>query len=134
MSDLDYARLKVLVIDDQSFIRHIIVNLLKQIGFEQIEEANDGASGLKANRQFSPDLIICDIEMEPVDGLVFLQNLRQSKDVKNPDVPFVFLTQHTECAIVEKARQLKVDAFVVKPPSFDKLKNRVDFALNHNKN
>ena len=129
MSKLDYAYMKVLVIDDQPFLRTIIKKLLQQMGFKEIYEAEDGASGLEAHNKNKPDLIICDIEMEPVDGLVFLQTLRQAKDSEKSDAAVVFLSQHTDSHIIEKAQALNVNAFVVKPPSFDKLKNRIEFAL-----
>ena len=130
MSKRDYSVLNVLIIDDQQFIRSIITTLLGQIGFKNIEQAEDGATGLSALKSFDPDLIICDIEMEPVDGLVFLETLRKSDDAKHSHIPVVFLTQHTDSHMVKKAQQLNVDAFVVKPPSYDKLYDRIEFALN----
>lgn len=132
MTNVDYSRMKVLVIDDQQFIRRIIRTLLLQLGFNEIEEAEDGASGIEAHNKFQPDLVICDINMEPVDGLVFLQTLREADDAKKSDTTVIFLTQHTEADIVKKARSLNVNAFVLKPPSYEKLRNRIEFALNQN--
>jgi len=94
-----------------------------------VEEAEDGAEGLKLNNIILPDIIVCDIEMEPVDSLIFLQILRNSKDVRNRGVPVVFLTNHTESDIVKRVRELGVNSFVVKPPSLGTLKERIGFAL-----
>lgn len=125
----DYSRLKALVIDDQVFVRRIVVGLLRQMGFREVEEADDGAGGLKINNAFRPDLILCDIEMEPVDGLTFLQVLRTSRDVPNGHVPVIFLTNHTESDIVKRARSLGANSFVVKPPSMAALMERINFVL-----
>ena len=129
----DYANMVVLVIDDQSFIRRIVLALLKQMGFKKIFEADDGAGGLKLNGDHNPDLIICDVEMDPIDGLVFLQTLRKSDKTRDLTVPVVFLTQHTNSEIVKKVQALGANAFIVKPPSFDIFKSRIEFALEHAK-
>lgn len=126
---IKYDRLKVLIIEDDLFNRKTISMILSQIGFKQIKEADDGGSGLEMNFNFLPDLIICDIEMEPIDGLVFLKMLRDSGDIKNCDVPVIFLTGHAESKYVTGARDLGVDGFVVKPPSINSMKTRIDIAL-----
>lgn len=129
MSKRDYSALEVLVVDDQSFIRLMIKQLLQQIGFKTIREAEDGAAGIELHNKHSHDLIICDIEMEPIDGLVFLQTVRKAEDSGNNKVPIIFLTQHASSDIVKKAQALKVNAFIVKPPSVEKLRNRIEFVL-----
>ena len=129
MIEPDFSRFSALVIDDQAFVRKVVASVLKQLGFREVFEAEDGAAGLKENSRHRPNIIICDIEMEPVDGLVFLQTLRQSEDSKNRTVPVVFLTQHAESSIVEQARKLGANSFVVKPPSLATLRARIAFAL-----
>ncbi|MBI1206372.1 MAG: response regulator [Azospirillum sp.] len=124
-----YAPFSVLVIEDQPFVRKAIVHILHQIGFRKITEADNGESGMHRCVELQPDLIVCDIEMKPVNGLDFLAALRLSKDVVNVRTPVVFLTVHTESDIVKKAMSLGVNAFVVKPPSVSSLKERVDRLL-----
>jgi two-component system chemotaxis response regulator CheY len=124
-----YNRLVALVIDDQAFARRIVSTMLNQLGFKTIYQAEDGGSGLKEFRARKPDLVICDIEMEPIDGLVFLKTVREARDTKNHNTPVVFLTSHSESDVVAEARQLGVNAFVVKPVSLKALKDRIDFAL-----
>lgn len=127
--EIKYERLKALVIEDDLFTRKTVIMILSQIGFKQIKEADDGGSGLEMNFNFLPDIIICDIEMEPIDGLVFLKMLRDSGDIKNCDVPVIFLTGHAESKYVTDARDLGVDAFIVKPPSISALKKRIDYVI-----
>jgi len=129
LNPIKYERLKVLIIDDDRFTRKTISMILNQLGIRQIREADDGGNGLLMNFKFVPDLIVCDIEMEPIDGLVFLKMLRESRDIRNNDVPVIFLTGHSESHFVKQAKELGVDAFVVKPPSVTSLKRRIDHVL-----
>lgn len=126
----DYTSLSALVIDDQAFVRKVVTNVLRaQLGFHLVLEAEDGAEGLRVAREFQPDIIFCDIEMEPIDGLVFLKTLREGKDIGGNDAKVIFLTQHSESAIVEQARALGVNAFLVKPASLQAIKSRIDHVL-----
>ena len=126
---LNYSELVALVIEDQPFVRRTIAHILKQIGFENISEAEEGESGLRECIRCAPDIIICDIDMKPVNGLEFLANMRASPEVANRRTPVVYLTNHTESDIVRKAMALGVNAFVVKPPSVAALKERIDRLL-----
>lgn len=125
----DYARFRVLVIEDQPFVRRTIMQIMSQIGFHAPAEADNGESGMQECIRINPDLIVCDIDMKPVSGLQFLAQLRASTEAANPRAPVVFLTNHTESEIVKQAMALGVNGFVVKPPSFAALKERVDRLL-----
>ncbi|SMH58506.1 response regulator [Azospirillum agricola] len=126
---VDYARYRILVIEDQPFVRRTIVQIMAQIGFQGVAEADNGESGMQECIRTNPDLIVCDIDMKPVSGLQFLERLRTSAEAANPRAPVVFLTNHTESEIVKQAMALGVNGFVVKPPSFAALKERVDRLL-----
>lgn len=126
---VDYDQYNILVIEDQPFVRRTIMQILMQIGFTRIAEADNGETGMQECIRSNPDIIVCDIDMRPVSGLQFLAQLRASPEVKNNRTPVVFLTNHTESEIVKKAMALGVNGFVVKPPSFGALKERVDRLL-----
>lgn len=126
---VDYDQYRILVIEDQPFVRRTIMQILTQIGFRTIAEADNGETGMQECIRSNPDIIVCDIDMKPVSGLQFLANLRASDAVGNNRTPVVFLTNHTESEIVKKAMALGVNGFVVKPPSFGALKERVDRLL-----
>jgi two-component system chemotaxis response regulator CheY len=126
---VDYEQFTILVIEDQPFVRRTIIQILTQIGFRRIAEADNGESGMQECVRTNPDIIVCDIDMKPVSGLQFLETLRGSYDVRNNRTPVVFLTNHTESEIVKKAMSLGVNGFVVKPPSVGALKERVDRLL-----
>ena len=126
---VDYGQYSILVIEDQPFVRRTIMQILSQIGFRSIAEADNGETGMQECIRTAPDVIVCDIDMKPVSGLQFLAELRASAEVRNRRTPVVFLTNHTESEIVKKAMALGVNGFVVKPPSFGALKERVDRLL-----
>lgn len=126
---IDYASLDALVIEDQAFVRRTIAHILRQIGFVDIREAENGLAGLEACQIKTPDVILCDIDMRPVNGLEFLANLRDHPEFRDRRIPVLYLTNHTESEIVRKAMALGVNAFVVKPPSLAALKERLDRLL-----
>ncbi len=121
-----YTDRRALVIEDQAFTRKVVVMALRQLGFSEVAEAADGADGLAEIERRAPDVVICDIEMQPVDGLVFLQTLRAEH---GDGIPVLFLTQHGEALVVERARALGVSAFLLKPPSLQALRQRLDLLL-----
>ena len=122
----DYQSFSVVVIEDQAFVRKTIVQLLGQLGLGRIGEAEEGEAGLGECRRLNPDIIVCDIDMRPVNGLDFLTRLRASTEIRNPRTPVIFLTKHTESEIVKQAMALGVNAFVVKPPTLPALRERID--------
>ncbi|WP_042442612.1 response regulator [Azospirillum sp. B510] len=126
---IDYSQHRILVVEDQPFVRRTIVQILSQIGFRDVAEADNGETAMQECIRVNPELIVCDIDMKPVSGLQFLARLRASADAANPRAPVVFLTNHTESEIVKQAMALGVNGFVVKPPSFAALKERVDRLL-----
>lgn len=121
---ISFASKSCLVIEDQSFIRGVIVRILRQLEFASIIEAEDGQAGLELASGRDPDVIIADIEMEPVDGLTFLRALRK-KEGNNRHTPVIFLTNHANKDTVLKARDLGVDAFIAKPVTLTSLREKL---------
>lgn len=120
---VDFASLKVLVIDDQEFVRTIVKKMLQQLGVGTVLEAQDGESGLQRVCAETPDLIICDIQMRPVDGFGFVRQLRASADVGA--TPVIMLTAHTDAATMARAKDMDVNAFLAKPVLPPALKSRI---------
>ena len=123
----NYSRYRVLVVEDDAVVRRIILKMLKQMGFLYLGEADDGAIALQEVDKLPPDLILCDIEMKPMDGLSFLQVLRNIQHDRCPK--FIFLTGHTEPTIVNRAHELGVDAFITKPVKIDQLRYQINSIL-----
>ena len=71
-----YENIRILVLEDEVHIRQIIYRLLRQIGFRLIDEVGNGVDGFRELLRVKPQLIMCDIHMEPMDGITFLRKLR----------------------------------------------------------
>ncbi|MEQ8443304.1 MAG: response regulator [Alphaproteobacteria bacterium] len=125
----NYASTRVLVIEDEGHVRRIVCRLLRQMGFQLVDEAANGEEGLMQVVRVKPELIICDIHMEPVDGLEFLRKLRGLNNSEMSNLPVIYLTADANRDTVLVARELKVSGYLVKPVSLDHLKSRVDAAL-----
>ena len=99
--------------------------MLRDIGFRDIAQARDGHDALSQIETAEPGLIICDISMQPMDGLEFVEALRRHSWPRAGEVPVIFLTSHTEAPIVKQAFRLGVEAYVVKPVQKKQLEVRV---------
>lgn len=121
--DIDLAQLKIAVIDDQEFVRTIVKKMLSQLGVGTVLEAQDGNSGLEVVKREAPDLVICDIQMRPVDGFGFVKQLRATPDVAG--TPVIMLTAHTDAATVARAKELDIGAFLGKPVLPPNLKDKI---------
>lgn len=130
-TDIDFSRLKVALIDDEPFIRKLIIRILLDIGIKDIVEADDGEDGLKKVRQIRRglSLIICDLEMPRMDGLAFLKALRADTEVTNPNIPVLVLTGHSNEDNIYDAVQLGIHGFLSKPVSRKALESRIVSAL-----
>ena len=124
--DISYAGLSVLNVDDQEFVRRIVTVMAEKIGFGTIETCEDGEQAINLLTDMKPDLIICDINMEPMDGLTFLSKVRQDFTGKVRATPFIILTGEISTALVTQASELRCDCFLLKPVAPQKLKERID--------
>lgn len=120
---VDLASLKVLVIDDQEFVRTIVKKMLSNLGVGTVLEAHDGNSGVEAVTREIPDLVICDIQMRPVDGFGFVRQLRATPSVSH--TPVIMLTAHTDATTVARAKDLDIGAFLAKPVLPPALKEKI---------
>ena len=124
-----YQSRSVLVVDDQEFVLKIVTTMLKRIGFGMINTSVDGTDALAAVEKNKPDLIICDINMKPMDGLTFLRSLRESDISGARSIPLIFLTAETSQSMVASATELGCDMFLLKPISPQKLGEKISQIL-----
>ena len=121
----DLSTIKVLVVDDEDFYRGLIVRVLDQIGFKEIEQAPDGADAVSKLAAFKPDLMVLDIMMEPMNGLKLLKMLRIGMTDAPPDLPVIILTGLSDGALMGTALALDCDAFVKKDDGPDVIQERI---------
>lgn len=119
------SNLHVLVIDDNPHMRGIVVAILRGAGFTRVKEASDGAQALEEMRAGIPDIIVCDLNMDPIDGLEFTKMLRTSSDSPGPFIPVIMMTGHTERSKVTAARDAGINELVAKPISAKTLLERI---------
>jgi two-component system, chemotaxis family, chemotaxis protein CheY len=117
------VNLKVLVVDDFATMRRIIKNVLKQIGFTKILEADDGTSALEVLKENEVDLIISDWNMPRMTGLDFLKTVRKEPSTK--DIPFLMVTAEAQKDNVIQAVQAGVSNYLVKPFTADSIKTKL---------
>jgi two-component system, chemotaxis family, chemotaxis protein CheY len=125
----DITRMKVLVVDDNDFMRDLIASMLREIGFREIFHASDGAAALQKTKEVDPHLILCDVDMEPMNGLDFVEQLRRLTPQSIAQTPVILLTAHSEAEIVQRAIKLGVNAYVVKPVKRNQLEARIATVL-----
>lgn len=121
---VDYPSMKVLIVDDYRTMLRIVRNLLKQIGFNDIDEAIDGTDALTHIEQKQYDLIISDWNMEPMSGLELLKKVRTMDNYK--DIPFIMVTAESKTENVIIAKKAGVTNYIVKPFNADTLKGKID--------
>ena len=126
-----YENIRILVLEDEVHIRQIICRLLRQIGFRLIDEVGNGVDGFRELLRVKPQIILCDIHMEPMDGMAFLSKLRGLNHPQLSKIPLIFLTADTNRDTVVNAKNLQVDGYLAKPVSMKALKERIDAALPH---
>ncbi len=129
MAAVDLSMMRVLVVDDNDFMRDLVASMLREIGFREIYHARDGEDALRQTQQVDPGLIICDVDMEPMDGLTFVEQMRKAASPDGVKIPVILLTAHSEAPIVQRAVKLGVNGYVVKPVKKNQLEARVMTAL-----
>jgi len=113
----------VLVVDDYSTMRRILVNQLREIGIKKTVEAADGDEAYDKLLNNSIHLIISDWNMEPVSGLDFLKKVRANP--KTAHTPFIMVTAEARPENVVIAKKAGVDNYIVKPFNADTLKKKI---------
>jgi two-component system chemotaxis response regulator CheY len=120
---IDYS-MKVLVVDDFATMRKIIRNVLKQIGFDDIAEAEDGAAALQIIKREKVGLVVTDWNMPNMTGLELLQNIRQNSGCT--DMPVLMVTAEGLKENVLEAVKAGVSNYVVKPFTAEVLQEKIE--------
>lgn len=113
----------ILIVDDYKTMLRIIRNLLKQLGFEDVDEATDGSVALQKMRERSYGLVISDWNMEPMTGLQLLKEVRADNGLKG--TPFIMVTAESKTENVVTAKQAGVSNYIVKPFNAETLKTKL---------
>ena len=115
--------MQVLIVDDYKTMLRIIRNLLKQLGFNNVDEAMDGSEALQKLRAKDYGLVISDWNMEPMTGIQLLREVRADKRMQ--DLPFIMITAESKTENVIAAKQAGVSNYIVKPFNAATLKTKM---------
>ena len=114
----------VLVVDDYKTMIRIIRNLLKQLGFSDVDDACDGTDALSKLRKKKYALVISDWNMEPMTGYELLREVRGDEALK--PTPFIMITAESKTENVIAAKKAGVDNYIVQPFNAATLKSKID--------
>jgi two-component system chemotaxis response regulator CheY len=115
--------MKVLVVDDYKTMVRLIQNLLKELGFTNLDEASDGQEALAKLKRDTYGLVISDWNMEPMTGYELLQAVRADEDLKS--LPFILVTAESKIENVVMAKKAGVNNYIVKPFNAATLKQKM---------
>lgn len=116
--------MKILVVDDFSTMRRIIKNLLRDLGFSNIEEADDGTTALPMLQSGDYDFVVTDWNMPGMQGIDLLRAIRADDDLK--DTPVLMVTAEAKREQIIEAAQAGVNGYIVKPFTAATLKEKLD--------
>jgi two-component system chemotaxis response regulator CheY len=123
---LDYS-IPVLVVDDYQTMVRILRNLLKQVGFKDVDDASDGTAALAKLREKQYGLVISDWNMEPMTGYELLQQVRADEQLR--DLPFIMVTAEAKTENVVAAKKAGVNNYIVKPFNAQTLQSKIAAVL-----
>ncbi len=114
----------ILVVDDYQTMIRIIRNLLKQLGFDDVDDASDGTAALEKLKARKYGLIISDWNMEPMTGYELLRHVRADERLRT--TPFIMVTAESKTENVIAAKKAGVNNYIVKPFNADTLKTKIE--------
>ena len=125
------SKINTLVVDDNAHMIHIVRSMLLGFGITRTYESRDAAEAFDIVRHEPIDLIICDFQMPILDGLEFTQMVRTGGDTRNPYIPIILLTAHTERSRIMAARDAGVTEICAKPVTAHQMWTKIAAVVNN---
>lgn len=131
MTTADPRRLKILLVDDEPFVRSTIRQILVLVGIPQanVYEAGDARAAINETLRMRPNLVLCDIHMPGDDGFTFVATLAKAPIPDVAAIPVVMLTSDSGEEAVLTAKGHKVAGYLLKPVSIGTVKKAIERAL-----
>jgi len=121
--------IRFLIVDDNAFSRQLVRYIIAQFGARHIHEAANGEYAIEAVQSFKPDIIIVDWVMEPMDGMEFVQWLRENRDSPAPFTPVIMVSAYSHLKNITLARDAGINEFLAKPISAKSLFTRIQAVI-----
>ena len=128
---VDLAAQTILIVDDQEFVRTIVRSMLTQMGVTSILEASDGTQAFAVVNTQMPDIIICDMHMDGMDGMEFVSHVRRGKTTLDRDHPVIILTGDKDRLLTEVTEQAGATMVLHKPVAIAALKQAIVNAVGY---
>jgi YesN/AraC family two-component response regulator len=129
MSLVDKNRLSVLIVDDEAFQRRILREVLRNLGFAKIKEADSGQFAVVAMTEQNFDLVLSDVQMPGMNGLELLRQIRMGQTQLARDARFIILTSFSNTEVLGAAMALDVNGFLAKPIRIGVVMEKIDRAV-----
>lgn len=121
--------MKILVVDDMPLMRHVLINMLRRLDFDDITEATDGNQAIELLGKQHFDLVITDLHMPKMDGKCLLMQMRDSPDFHN--IPVLMVTCEDSKQTVTDMISAKVNGFIIKPFCLNTLNKQLSRIVKH---
>jgi len=125
----DFSNLRVLIADDDPFMRIIVVSVLESLGVAEVNICSDGASAFAETVRFGPDLLIIDHAMQPMTGMALAERIRRGPTSPYRRIPIIMITAFADEEMEAKARNAGIDEFLGKPITPEGLLSAIEGAL-----
>jgi two-component system chemotaxis response regulator CheY len=115
--------MKILVVDDMTSMRHVILHMLRDLGHVDCDEAIDGLQALSLLYKNHYDLLITDLHMPKLDGKQLLEKVRSESELSK--IPVLMISSEDECSKIKEIIAAKVTGFIVKPFNYNTLEKKI---------
>ncbi len=124
------ANVKVLIVDEYFSMRNIIRNILKQMGFNQIEESGSLEDLVSKIKKHDISFVISDWSIKEINAIDCLKEIRESEDENIKNIPFLFVTNNSKKESILQAIEFKANGYVLKPFSTSTLSSKIEQICN----
>ncbi len=124
------STLRVLLVDDESFVRRVIATMLKTLGIAEIYEAENGCEAIRSLAAHEVDLLVTDIQMPEMNGIELIKQVRMGKTVADRGLRSIVVTSFSYTEVLSSCLLLDVNGFLVKPITAANAKEKIQYALN----
>lgn len=124
-----FEALRILIVDDNAYMRTLIKQVLRSFEVRAVEEAADQCEALLVLRSFHPDLVLVERELKPLDGIDFAKRLRRCPEPIDRTVPIIMISADATRCTVLAARDAGINEFLVQPMRAASLRSRIQAAI-----
>ena len=128
-SSIDRGAMTILLVDDESFQRHLLREVLKRVGFQHVTEADSAQTALLKMAEESFDVVLSDVQMPGMNGLELLRQIRMGQTPRPRDTRFIIFTSFSNTEVLGVAMALDVNGFLAKPIRIDVVIDKIERAV-----